>query len=349
MTRVLGKATITQSEMAPLILKVFEMLSLGIYPVDEVLRVITGDGLRLPGGRKIDKTYFHLIIRNKLYCGIMEKFGEVHKGKFEPIVTEELFNQVQRILNNRGHKTTQYKTDNPDFPLKRLIKNQNGVSLTGYWAKGRSKKYPYYRFISDKNYKKDNFTEKYCKFLDEYAFDKKSLEKLKTKLRENLNKATSSDIRDAQKMDERLIEIKQLQSSLIQKNMKGIINDQLLKEQLDNLEKEIVDIQSSLINYKRTELNSDELVDFAEEFLLKPSIVWKKSDLETQTKLQWFEFPQGVVFQDEIFRTAKVACVFKTKEAFLPPMSTRVDYSLNFANQIIEELIYLKEILIKNI
>lgn len=325
MTRVLGKATIEQNEMAPFMRKVFEMLSLGIYPVDEVLRVITKDGLAFPSGKKIGKTYFHKMIRNELYCGIMKKFGEVHKGRFEPIISEELFNQVQRVLNNNGHKTTQYKTDNPDFPLRKFIKNHEGVSLTGYWAKGRSDRYPYYRFISGDNHKKDDFTKKYCDFLDEYAYDTKTLQKLKIKLREHLKKATGSDVRDAQRMDERLIEIKQIQSSLIQKNMKGIINDELLKEQLDILDREIGNIQSSLVSYRKTELDSDELIAFAEEFLLSPSSVWKQSDLETQTKLQWFEFPEGVVFSDEIFRTTKVACIFKAKEAFQPLMSTMVD------------------------
>lgn len=347
MTRVLGKATITQNEMAPLILKAFEMLSLGIYPVDEVLRVMTKEGLVFPSGKKIGKTYFHKIIRNKLYCGIMEKFGEVHKGKFEPIITENLFNQVQRVLKNNGHKTTQYKTDNPDFPLRKFVKNENGISLTGYWAKGRSEKYPYYRFISGDNHKKDEFTKKYCEFLDKYSFNTRTLEKLKTKLKEHLKKATGSETRDAQKMDERLVEIKQIQSSLIQKNVKGIINDELLKEQLAMLEKEIFDIQSSLISFRKTELNPDELIAFAEEFLLNPSAVWKKSDLETQTKLQRFEFPQGVVFSNGIFRTAKVACVFKAKEAFSASLSTVVDYSLEFSNQIMEELVYLGKILME--
>jgi len=348
MTRVLGKATITQNEMAPLILKAFEMLSLGIYPVDEVLRVVTREGLVFPSGKKIGKTYFHKIIRNELYCGIMKKFGEVHKGRFEPIITEELFNQVQRVLSNNGHKTTQYKTDNPDFPLRKFVKTENGISLTGYWSKGRSGgKYPFYRFISAGNYRREDFTNWYCEFLDSYAYDTKTLEKLKVKLCEHLKKATGSDVRDAQKMDERLIEIKQIQSSLIQKNMKGIINDQLLKDQLDILEKEIFDIQSSLISYRKTELDPDELIAFAEEFLLNPSVVWRKSDLETQTKLQWFEFPQGVTFSDKIFQTAKVACIFKAKEAFDASLSTVVDYSTLFSNQIIEELVYLSNIFCK--
>lgn len=345
MTKLYGKTTISPNEMAPLILKVFEMLSRGVYSVDEVLRVITKEGLVLPNGKALNKSYFHELIRNKLYCGIIEVFGEINKGRFEPIVSQELFNQVQRILNNNGHKTTQYKTDNPDFPLRKFIKSSEGKSITGYWASGRSKKYSYYRFLGGKDYKRDDLTKKYCDFLDKHAFDMKNVEKLNTKLHEHLKKATKLDTADAEKMKMRLEEIKGLQSSLLQKNAKGIISDQLLKEQLEMLEHEIIEINSSLLSYKETTLDPDELIDSVKEFLLKPSSVWNTSDIETQTSLQWFEFPSGVVFDGEIFRTTKVACIFKAKEAFSASLSTRVDLGYQFWNQFSRELEYLVYIL----
>jgi site-specific DNA recombinase len=324
--KVMGKSTIVHSETAPLILKTFEMLSFGIYPVNEVLRVITKEGLRLPSGKPLGNAYFHHVIRNKIYYGLMEMFGEKHMGKFEPIVSEELFNQVQRVLNNNGHKTKQYKTDNPDFPLRKFVKNENGKSLTGYWSKGRSgEKYPFYRFISAGNYRREDFTNYFCDFLDEHAFDTSLLDKLKGKLREQLKKATGTETKDALTMEGRLVEIKQIQNSLIQKNMKGVINDQLLKEQLNMLEQEISEIQVSLTDFKRTELDPDELFGFVEEYLLNPSKIWRDSDLQTQKQLQWFEFPQGIVFQNEKLQTTKVACVFKTKEALSASMLNGVD------------------------
>ena len=161
--------------------------------------------------------------------------------------------------------------------------------------------------------------------MDKLAYDIATFEKLKTKLNSHFKKATSADVRDAQKSEEKLVEIKKLQSSLIEKNMKGIIRDELLKEQLDILEKETMEIQSSLVNYRKTELNVDELIEWSKDFLLNPSKAWRNSDLETRTKLQWLEFPEGVVYDGQKFLTAKVACIFKAKEAFQPLMSTRVD------------------------
>ncbi len=41
-------------------------------------------------------------------------------------------------------------------------------------------------------------------------------------------------------------------------------------------------------------------------------------------KLQWFQFPSGLVFDGQIFGTTEIANVFKTKEAFLPLQSVTV-------------------------
>ena len=79
------------------------------------------------------------------------------------------------------------------------------------------------------------------------------------------------------------------------------------------------------MNAQENEYDPLELLRFAEEYLEKPSAVWKEAKLDKKVKLQWFQFPSGLVFDGEKFGTAEIASVFKTKEAFLPLLSTRVD------------------------
>ena len=55
--------------------------------------------------------------------------------------------------------------------------------------------------------------------------------------------------------------------------------------------------------------------------------VWRTAGIDTQIKLQWFQFPSGTTFNGKIFGTPKVCSVFKAKEVILSPLSAKVDPS----------------------
>jgi len=59
------------------------------------------------------------ILQNKFYIGKMVMWGEEVKGKHKPIIDESLFNQVQRILEER--RITQDRWQKRDFLLRGLL------------------------------------------------------------------------------------------------------------------------------------------------------------------------------------------------------------------------------------
>jgi site-specific DNA recombinase len=76
---------------------------------------------------------------------------------------------------------------------------------------------------------------------------------------------------------------------------------------------------------EESEINVEEALGFVDSFLREPSSFWEGSQWQTKLKLQWFQFPSGIVFDGQKFGTNELAFVFKTKEAFLPLKSIRVD------------------------
>ena len=326
--RVGGKSNIAPNKMAPLVKKSFELVSTGLYTTDDVWRMMCKEGLRQKKGNPIVKSYFHSLLRNKLYMGYIDKFKECHKGLFEPIITEELFNQVQRILKNNGKKMSQYKTDNPDFPLRRFVTHPvNSLRLTGSWSRGRrGKKYAFYRFgMKGSNYQKTDFEKNFMAYMDEYSLNVSDVKKLKGFIAKEFTKATETERKETHKLRARLTELQGQQTILVQKNLKGILNDVILKQQLDLIDKEMFDIQTTLVNIKDTDLNATELLEFCEAYLLKPSSAWKGSGISTQIKLQRFQFPSGMYFDGNIFGTPEISFVFKTKDAFSASSSSLVD------------------------
>jgi site-specific DNA recombinase len=321
-----GKATIAPNEMAPLIKETFDTIAKGIYATEDVRKMMAEKGLMSSANKPIIKSYFYQLLKNRMYIGIIDKFGESHKGLFEPIVSEEIFNQVQRVLKNRGKKMSQYKLDNEDFPLRRFIFSPEGKKLTGSWSRGRSQMYAFYRFSQKgSNYQRDEFEKQFMAEMDRYRFNTEKIEKLKKLLIEKLSKATNSERLNAHKLQLRIKELTEKQNTLVQKNIDGVINDTLLKQQLEIIDKELGNSQVALMGIQENEHDPAELIALAEDYLENPSSAWKKAKLDKRVKLQWFQFPSGLVFDGSKFGTAEIASVFKVKESFSNLQSIGVD------------------------
>ncbi|MDB5260433.1 MAG: hypothetical protein JWN37_664 [Candidatus Nomurabacteria bacterium] len=326
--RTAGMATIAKSHMAPFVKETFILIAKNTHSLEEVRKIMTEKGLRLKNGNPLSKQYFYKLIRSKLYYGCIEKFGESHMGAFESVIDESLFNQVQLVLKNRGKKMSHYKLDSEDFPLRRFVTNKDGRKLTGSWCSGRSAKYPYYRFhAKDSNFPKQKFEESFMKYMDQFTLSSEQLEKLKIKVKEKLDKAIYKGSEEQRRLESHIALLKERQTILITKNIEGTIPDHLLKEQLELVGNDITQAQTKLISYEGPHINVEEAFDVASEYFKSPSSIWKEADLDKKLKLQWFHFPQGVVYNEGNYETAEVASIFKTKEAFQPLSSSVVDPS----------------------
>ncbi len=322
-----GRSTIEQDEkMAPLILKTFELIASNMYPTEEVRRIITKEGLLNKKGLPFSKGYFYSMLTNELFTGWIVKFGERHRGTFKPIISDELFNQVQSVLKNKGRKHSSYITDNPNFPLRKFIVNKEGDKLTGSFSKGNGGKYPFYRFgEKGTNHNRDNFQKGFMEYLDEYRFDNENLNKLKELVRENLIMSTIDQRKETDRLKKRINELTEKQTGIIKKNLDGVIPDSVLKQQLSIIEKELLNINSILANTPDTENDYEEALEFLNEYLKKPSKVWEEANIDVKIKLQWFQFPKGLTFSGNIFGTTEMCLLYKTKDAISASKSSTVD------------------------
>ncbi len=322
-----GKPTIAPNEMAPLVLRSFQLIATGLYTTEDVWRRMVKDGLKVKGGRPVSSQYFREMLRNRLYTRVIEKFGESHRGLFEAIVTDTLFEQVQRVLKNKGYKVNEYKKDNADFPLRRFIFNPEGLKLTGSWSSGRSgTKYAFYRFGGKgSNYQRDEFERQFAFKMDSYAFENEHIAKLKRLVKKEFYEATADARKEAERLQKHIEQLAEQQTALVKKNIQGVLSDAVLKQQLALVEKETTDAHASLALLNNIDISPEEAIDFTSEYLQAPSKIWKKASIATQTKLQWFQFPLGMTFDGKVFGTNKISSVFKAKDLVLSPMSASVD------------------------
>jgi site-specific DNA recombinase len=109
-----GKKIIaTDPEVAPIVSKLFEWYATGQYALKEVAQKARDAGfIYRRTGASVPVSAVHSILRNRLYTGQFEWNGKLIQGRHRPLVSVELWERVQGVLDGRNaNKTKRGKHD----------------------------------------------------------------------------------------------------------------------------------------------------------------------------------------------------------------------------------------------
>ena len=114
-----GKPKTPDPQRAPLIKKAFELYSTGKYSQVALGEELYQLGLRKKNGKRLDQNTLGRILRSPFYMGLIhiEKNNETYLGVHQPLISKNLFEQVQRVLsgNFTGVRISH------DFPFRQLF------------------------------------------------------------------------------------------------------------------------------------------------------------------------------------------------------------------------------------
>jgi site-specific DNA recombinase len=134
-----GKRIIVPDTDAPAITRLFGEFATGAYSLKALAEKARKETLMLRG-RPVYKSELHQILRKRVYTGDFDWDGNTYQGTHEPIVTREVWEKVQGVLNQRA-ETKQHRIKH-DFAFTGFITcGHCGCQLVGELKKGR---YVYY-------------------------------------------------------------------------------------------------------------------------------------------------------------------------------------------------------------
>ena len=91
--------------LAPIITRMFERYATGKYSLKEIAKLARADGLVYrKSGNSVPTSTVHKILRKRTYCGDYDYNGLTYRGKYTPIISPELWQQVQDVLDGRHSK-----------------------------------------------------------------------------------------------------------------------------------------------------------------------------------------------------------------------------------------------------
>ena len=135
------KVIAADPEIAPIVAKLFEWYATGQYALKDAAKAARAAGLFYPrSGNAVPRSTVHSILRNRLYTGWFEWNGKLYQGKHEPLVSVELWERVQGVLD--GRNTSKRRRMTHDFAFSGLIACARcGCAVVGEIKK---QKYIYY-------------------------------------------------------------------------------------------------------------------------------------------------------------------------------------------------------------
>ena len=130
--------------IAPIIRNLFEWYATGEYSLADVTKMAKRAGMVFrKSGNPVPKATVQKILHNRIYTGDFDFGGKTYHGRYEPIVSRDLWLQVQQVFQGRRRQKQRH-----DFAFSGLITcGHCGCSLVGEIKKGR---YVYYHCTGNK-------------------------------------------------------------------------------------------------------------------------------------------------------------------------------------------------------
>jgi site-specific DNA recombinase len=309
---------IPDPERAPLVRKGFELYASGTMSRAELLRQLTNLGLRTQAGKKLTAQTLEKLLRNPAFAGWVEipSWGVKNRGTWEPLVSQELFDRVQDIMDGKRIAVVPHIRNNEDFPLRVFVRcGACGTPLAGSWNKGRSKRYPNYRCRNANckavHIRKEALERQFLHFLHRMTPSEDFRLLFHDIVIESWNRKQAEAQAQVSGIRLRLSALTGRKNTLVDKYLDGKVTEQTYGEQVERLSGEIAEATAALREAERADEQVEDLLIFADRLLSDPAGIWTRASLDMRQRLQTVLFPSGLTYsQNEGFGTGQTPSFF---------------------------------------
>ncbi|MBB1285924.1 recombinase family protein [Flavisolibacter sp. BT320] len=303
-----NQPVVVQSEKAPLVRWIFEELSSGISSAEAVRQEAMKRGLSCA------KANYYLLIRNPFYCGRIylpaykDEPEQVVKGRHEPIISEELFEDVQAVMAGRRRAWPTKQNAREEFPLRgHLICPRCGSKLTGSSSKGNGGKYFYYHCTAKcgERFKAEEANKLFAEKLREITFNGACLKVLEHFAASLYQSGGHTAEQEAQKLRAELQKNRERLTNAQQLLLDGTLEPSDYKEIKSRYEPLVNQLESRLRNLSQDADDLDEMLAYGRRFFKKLDELYREGTLPVKQQLIGSMFPEKLIFENKTYRTIK--------------------------------------------
>lgn len=305
----LNKPIIVPNKESELITYAFNEVAKGRSQV-EVRDELKELGLHIP------KQSFSKMLRNVLYKGLIRVppgAGESEyyvKGLHKSIVSEDVFQQVQEVLDGKRKKTNHPKIhkDRDELPLRGLLKcGRCGGNLTGSPSKGNGGRYFYYhcRNGCKERFRSEEADTQIEKLLYNIQISKEVKSMYIKEFKNCMNLKSSKQTARKRQINEDIEKNKKRINNIEDRFADGDLSTSDYTELKRKFENTIRNLEEERKNISGVEKNTQVMIEHALSLLENVQDMYVLSDLKKKKKLIGSIFTEKLTFKEKQCRTPK--------------------------------------------
>ncbi len=319
-------------EAAPMVRHAFEAIASGRLTKVEALAELNDLGLRTRKGSRLRPQSFGNMLKNALYMGrIVKPEWDIDvEGDFEPIVGPDLFDRVQQVLDGRAPAKWSRVRDNPDFPLRRVVRcGQCSSPLTGSWSTGRSRRYPYYRCprkgCGGSNVRKERLEQLFIQRLAEVSLKAAMLDLLGAVVEDAWKERVQTAEATQKRIEARLRDLEMKRNRLVDAYIDGRgIGQPTFERQTKRLDADESELRNRLDMAGPTGEDLAQAIALAQSMLMDLPGCWNRLEPEHRQQFVAALYPAGLTYHDGSIGTAETPWWMATSVAPGSPKSNLV-------------------------
>ena len=268
--------------------------------------------------------------RKPFYCGIQTNAlveGKAIRGKWEPMITEDVFLKVQRILdvNHHGYDIIQGTDSRP--LVGTIYCPDCGRKLTGYEVK--KKRRHYYKCQkcigvsipaeSSELSKLKGANNLFVELLESYHLDEKFIAPFQMQIKKIFLLMKARTFQERSENEHLIIELEKEVETLEERYAYGKIEEAVFQKYRSRKQEEIEKVRSKLEETKNEISNLEMFIKKSVEISQNISKYWGSGNLDVKRKIQKLVFPEGIILstQNSQYLTSKVNSLFSLKLDFI--------------------------------
>ena len=303
------------------------MYATGQYTKIQVLTIVTDKGLKTKRGQKLTAQTFDALLRKPIYAGWVysSSVPEPVKGLHAPIVSQELFDAVQRVLSGRKLSSAPKRKHNPAFPLKHFVKcGVCGTPLTGGMNKGKLKHYANYWCRNSDcravRVSKSVLESEFVEYLGTLRPDAATVAQFPAIAAEVWARRQGDARQTTKELTVRLEEQKKLKAELLRAKLRGEVSQADYAQANVDFDDEIEGVAQQIHALRSQRGTLDAFLCFSKLMLVDVSAAWQRADAEQRLRVQNFLFRDGIAYhQNQKFLNTANPTLFQQLKSLTHP------------------------------